>query len=329
MKKTSCPKKKLVGAILAIAVVVTGLLSASPAASGQSDSDVERLDRLIAEQWVLVNAYRCRFEVDLRFVPGGCLDGKPASPELSSFTFIGRPLGGDVAKLEGLVAAQQALLRAYRCWFQVDLDLVPDRCGEGGDTGEGGETGEGGDTGDGGNGGETGDDGGETGGTAHEPGWNAFDGFEYNHPDLDRPRQIGVLIESITSDWLAEGVKAELRVACFYFDGEGAGTLRGYINWNTFITSRVGIYDLELEFSDGQDMAFDAVNSTINEASIVFGAAHSAQFAQSIMDSDGLTVTASVFIPFGGWTVSATFDLSGSANAVQSVRDSCHAGAAQ
>ena len=101
------------------------------------------------------------------------------------------------------------------------------------------------------------------------------------------------------------------------------------INWNTFITSRVGIYDLEMEFSDGQNMAVDAVNSTINEASIVFGAAHSARFAQSIIDSDGKTVTASVFIPFGGWTVSATFDLSGSATAVQPVRDSCQAGAAQ
>ena len=154
-------------------------------------------------------------------------------------------------------------------------------------------------------------------------GWISFDGYEFNHLELDRPRQVGVFAESIASERVSEGAKAELRVACHYSGDEEGGTLKGYVNWNTFVTSRIGIYDLTLEFSSGQDTAYDAVNSTINEASILLNAADSARFAQSIVDSDGETVTASVFIPFGGWTISATFDLSGSTAAIQPTIDGC------
>ena len=36
-------------------------------------------DKLIAAQESLLNVYRCRFAVDTQLVPGGCIDGKPAS----------------------------------------------------------------------------------------------------------------------------------------------------------------------------------------------------------------------------------------------------------
>ena len=35
-------------------------------------------DRLIADQEALLNAYRCRFDIDTHVVPGGCTNGAPA-----------------------------------------------------------------------------------------------------------------------------------------------------------------------------------------------------------------------------------------------------------
>ena len=325
LRKTSSLAMKLAAATLAIAVIASGLLYVPPAAADTESSgetlpanaplleEKARLNKLISEQSVLINDYRCRFNVDVRFVPGGCRDGQPAYPEWTAFTFIGSYRNVDLMKLEDLVTAQAALLNAYRCWFRVDMDAVPGGCGQTEDTDDTDDSDDGEDT----------DDTDDVGDSVPQDGWNPFDGFESNHPGLDRPRQVGVFTESITGTWLSEGARAELRVACFYFDGEEEGTLKAYINWNTFITSRIGIYDLALEFSGGQSTAFDAVNSTINEASVLFGTEDSARFVQSIVDSDGETVTASVFIPFGGWTISATFDLSESASAIQPTIDRC------
>lgn len=306
-------------------MITSGLLYAPPAAADPDSSgetppanaplleEKARLNKLISEQSVLISHYRCRFNVDIQYVPGGCRDGQPAYPEWTSFTFIGSYQNMDLMKLEDLVTAQEALLNAYRCRFRVDMDAAPGGCGQ---TDETEDSDDGDDTGDT-------EDTGDVGDSVPQDGWSPFDGFEFNHPGLDRPRQVGVFAESITGTWLSEGARAELRVACFYFDGEEEGTLRAYVNWNTFVTSRIGVYDLALEFSGGQSTAFDAVNSTINEASVLFGAENSARFVQSIVDSDGETVAASVFIPFGGWTISATFDLSESATAIQPTIDRC------
>lgn len=325
LRKTSSLARKLAAATLAIAVITSGLLYVPPAAADPDSSgetppanaplleEKARLNKLISEQSVLISHYRCRFNVDIQYVPGGCRDGQPAYPEWTSFTFIGSYRNMDLMKLEDLVTAQEALLNAYRCRFRVDMDAVPGGCGQ---TDETEDSDDGDDTGDT-------EDTGDVGDSVPQDGWSPFDGFEFNHPGLDRPRQVGVFAESLTGTWLSEGARAELRVACFYFDGEEEGTLRAYVNWNTFVTSRIGVYDLALEFSGGQSTAFDAVNSTINEASVLFGAENSARFVQSIVDSDGETVAASVFIPFGGWTISATFDLSESATAIQPTIDRC------
>ncbi len=325
LRRTSSLARKLAAATLAVAVIAYGLLYVPPAAadpdsSGETPSadaplleEKAKLNKLISEQSVLMSAYRCRFNVDIQYVPGGCRDGQPAYPEWTSFTFIGSYRNMDLMKLEDLVTGQEALLNAYRCRFRVDTDAVPGGCGQADDTDD---SDDGDDPGDA-------EDTGDVGDSVPQDGWNPFDGFEFNHPGLDRPRQVGVFTESITGTRLSEGARAELRVACFYFDSEEEATLGAYVNWNTFITSRIGIYDLEMEFSGGQSTTFDAVNSTINEASVPFGAENSARFAQSIADSDGETVTASVFIPFGGWTISATFDLSESATAIQPTIDRC------
>ena len=54
----------------------------SPGAAPDSPTtdDIAARDRLIQQQESLLNAYRCRFDVDTQLVPGGCGDGEPASP---------------------------------------------------------------------------------------------------------------------------------------------------------------------------------------------------------------------------------------------------------
>ncbi len=118
-------------------------------------------------------------------------------------------------------------------------------------------------------------------------------------------------------------MNAELVVACLIYDGQREDALRAYVTWNSFISSRIGIYNLAVENADGGSSSFQAINSTVNEASFMLDTEESNRFAQSMIDSDGEVVTASVFIPVGGWTISATFELNGSAAAIQPVLDSC------
>ena len=160
-------------------------------------------------------------------------------------------------------------------------------------------------------------------GSESQGGWVSFDEAKRNHPGLTRPRQVGVLTESIASTRVPHGLKAELVVACLIYGDERDDALRAYVNWNSFITSRIGIYNLAVEYANGGNTSFQAINSTANEASFLLNADESIRFAQSIIDSDGDRVTASVFIPFGGWTISATFDLNGSTAAVQPVLNRC------
>lgn len=320
--------------------------------SGEEFTDIANLERQFAERQALLNGYRCRFDVDIQLVPRGCLEGRPVSPDPSPPLFVGitgianamegllaaqqtlfdayrcrfdivfRAVSGKCQEgpavdpapstpspagvpsiataMDGLVAAQQSLLNAYRCWFGIQTKAVTVGCSDSGNSVSYGR-------------------------------WSSFDGFKYNHSDMDRPRQVGVFTESIRSAGLSEGVKAELRVACFYVEGEDEGTLTAYIDWNTFVASRDDTYDLTLEFGDSESTAFDAANSTINEASMLLNAADSAQFSRSVIESDAETVTASVSIPlgpFGAGRISATFHLEGSNAAIQSALDRCHMEAA-
>ncbi|MYH70999.1 MAG: hypothetical protein F4153_00190 [Acidimicrobiia bacterium] len=256
------------------------------------------MDCLFAERRALLDAYRCRFDIVFRAVSGRCQKEAAVGPASGPPSPDGIP--SIAVAMEGLVAAQRSLLNAYRCWFGIQLKSVTLGCSD-------------------------------TGNSASYGRWSSFDGFKQNHPDLVRPRQVGVFTESIRSAGLSEEVEAELRVACFYVDGDDEGALRAYIDWNTFFASRNSSYDLTLEYGDGESTAFDAANSTINEASMLLNAADSAQFAQSIIESTAETVTASVSIPlgpFGSGRISATFNLEGSAAAIQSALDRCHVEAA-
>ena len=89
LRKASSPARKLAAATLAVAVIAYGLLYVPPAAadpdsSGETPSanaplleEKARLNKLISEQSVLISDYRCRFDVDIQYVPGGCRDGRP------------------------------------------------------------------------------------------------------------------------------------------------------------------------------------------------------------------------------------------------------------
>ena len=83
---------------------------------------IEMHDRLISEQQILLNAYRCGFEVDTQFVAGGCVDGMPAQRPEGVPVSAGIP--GIADAMEALVAAQELLLNAYRCQLDADIELV-------------------------------------------------------------------------------------------------------------------------------------------------------------------------------------------------------------
>ena len=46
--------------------------------------EIEVRDELIGNQESLLNAYRCRFNIDTHIVPSGCTDGGPAQEESPS-----------------------------------------------------------------------------------------------------------------------------------------------------------------------------------------------------------------------------------------------------
>ena len=67
----------------------------SPGVAPQNPTqhDIEVRDGLIQSQEVLLNVYRCRFDVDTQIVPGGCVDGAPAPVGLDGPESGPEPLG--------------------------------------------------------------------------------------------------------------------------------------------------------------------------------------------------------------------------------------------
>ena len=116
--------------VVAVAVVLASVVVPTADAGDQTIEDVAVRDRLIADQEALLDAYRCRFSVDVEAVGGGCRDGVPAEPAAGPGAFDGMPSAGDIAVRDHLVADQEALLNAYRCQFNVDTNIVPGGCTE-------------------------------------------------------------------------------------------------------------------------------------------------------------------------------------------------------
>ncbi len=119
-------------AAAAVGALAAGLLLAAPfvvvPVAAQTADDIAARDELIADQEALLNAYRCRFGVDAEQVPGGCADGAPVRPAAGPGGFDGEPDADDIAVRDRLVAAQEALLNAYRCRFDIDTEVVPGGC---------------------------------------------------------------------------------------------------------------------------------------------------------------------------------------------------------
>ena len=116
-------RKPLVGLAVVLALVV-GLVGLSAGVSAQTVGDVETRDRLIADQENLLNAYRCNYDTDTGLVPGGCGDPDEIAPGPAPAS----PTQQDIEARDGLISAQEELLNVYRCRFDVDTELVPDRC---------------------------------------------------------------------------------------------------------------------------------------------------------------------------------------------------------
>ncbi len=124
--------RRLLGAAAAAVALAAGLVLAAPfavvTAAAQTAGDIAVRDELIADQEALLNAYRCRFDIDTEQVPGGCAGGVPAQPAAGPAGFDGEPTADDIAVRDDLVAAQEALLNAYRCRFDIDTEVVPGGC---------------------------------------------------------------------------------------------------------------------------------------------------------------------------------------------------------
>ena len=55
------------------------VIKPGPAPANPTQKDIDVRDGLIQNQEALLNVYRCQFDVDTQLVPGGCVDGKPAT----------------------------------------------------------------------------------------------------------------------------------------------------------------------------------------------------------------------------------------------------------
>ena len=110
--------------IAAATVVLMVLLALAPPASAQTVEDIETRDSLIANQENLLNAYRCRFKVDLNIVPRGCSDRRVVTPGAAP----PNPTQQDIDARDGLIRSQENLLNAYRCRFGIDTHIVPGGC---------------------------------------------------------------------------------------------------------------------------------------------------------------------------------------------------------
>lgn len=120
MRKTLKPLS-LAAAVLAVALLAALSL---PAASAQTQSDVEERDQLIAAQGNLLNAYRCLFGVDTGEVPGGCASPEVLVPDPAPAS----PTQQDIDERDELVQSQEGVLNTYRCRYDIDALLVPGGC---------------------------------------------------------------------------------------------------------------------------------------------------------------------------------------------------------
>jgi len=120
--------------VLAVVVLVGSLLAAAPVAAQTADGQtaggqtaggqVAERDSLIAAQENLLNAYRCRFNVDTAAVSGGCPDPDQVQPGAAPQN----PSQQDIDARDSLIAAQEALLNTYRCQHNIDTQLVAGGC---------------------------------------------------------------------------------------------------------------------------------------------------------------------------------------------------------
>lgn len=280
-------------------LIMLGAVLAAPASAVSADG-VRQRDALIASQEALLNVYRCRFGIDTGLVPGGCFWGVPVRPAVSPPLFSGHTGATEVADRDVLIASQEALLNVYRCRFGVDTGLVPGGCDLEGPAGLP-----------------------PAGDPPVEVGWQVYEEDGRHQPNLGRLWREGAYISAISSERAPAGAVPELRVACFESDAREEPLLRTYVVWDWFVTSRIDTYELELVLAGGEIATFEAINSTSNEASFLRYEDAIAEFANLLVDLDGQEITVSSFIPFGGYRISATFDLTGSSSAISPVLRNC------
>lgn len=113
-----------------LACALIAAITPMAASAEPSQADVQARDELIFAQESLLNVYRCRFDIDVQIVPGGCVDGVPAKTLLAPEPFAGTATDREIAIRDHLIITQEALLNAYRCQFNIDTQIVPGGCGE-------------------------------------------------------------------------------------------------------------------------------------------------------------------------------------------------------
>lgn len=99
-----------------------------PGQSEQTAQDVVIRDQLIAAQEALLDTYRCLFNIDTEAIPGGCIEKGLAPPRAQPPPFTAIPTAKDIESRDRLIIAQEAVLNTYRCWFDIDTEIVPGGC---------------------------------------------------------------------------------------------------------------------------------------------------------------------------------------------------------
>ncbi|WP_419927362.1 hypothetical protein [Candidatus Poriferisocius sp.] len=102
--------------VLALVLVASSVVAPQAAtASPGHFLDINELDKLIHEQEGLLHAYRCRFDIDVQLVSGGCRNGMAIQSLESPPPFEGTPTAEDIVRRIRVVERQLLLLNAYRC----------------------------------------------------------------------------------------------------------------------------------------------------------------------------------------------------------------------
>ncbi len=93
-----------------------------------SMQDIQTRDSLIVAQENLLNIYRCRFQIDIRIVLGGCRNNRPINPSATLTRSTTEPSLVTFVARNRLIAEQENLLNTYRCRFNIDTEIVPGGC---------------------------------------------------------------------------------------------------------------------------------------------------------------------------------------------------------